>query len=118
MPRGLHWQGWQSAVGILVTCGVMVGLTAAGVSLLLACGAGLAAMVTVRATMDMWPRKIPPELAGDVARLEAAGFRRLRRHPLLCTEHDPHVHFAMYAGHPVVPLVLSWRGRVEEEEPR
>jgi len=64
-------------------------------------------VIVVRTAHDMRPRRVPAELAGALAELEACGWRLLRRHPYLCTDEAPHVHVIKSPGPAVVLSTAS-----------
>ncbi len=83
LQRWAHWDAW--AAGLVP----------------------LGAVILLRIAMDVWPRKVPPELADDVAKLGPDGWRLLRYHPFLCTEKRPHVHLMKGGGKPVMVTHLG-----------
>ena len=110
LPRLLTRFSWPDALAIAAWFGAFLALQAwAHWNMWLALAAPLAILFLVRAAADMWPRKVPAELAADVRRLEAGGWRPLRRHPWLCTEKRPHVHMAAEGGKPVMVTYLGKR---------
>lgn len=93
LPSVLRWPGWPAAASTTAALATFVALQRwAHWPGLAVTGAVIGALIAVRAVTDMWPRRVPPPLARDVANLAAQGWRPSRYHPFLCTEKKQHVH--------------------------
>lgn len=102
------WRSWPVTIGFLAGYGVFFVLQAdLHWNAWAAAGMVIGAGVAIRVVKDVWPRKVPAELAGQVARMQAAGYRLRRRHLFLCTEKHPHVHLITPKGS---GLISVWYG--------
>jgi hypothetical protein len=101
LPAVLRFS-WQQAAVLAVAVGAAAALqTWAHWGTLPVLGMVVAVTIAGRAVTDMWPRKIPAELSGEMEKLRADGWRPLRYHPFLCTEKNPHMHVTKGGGTPV-----------------
>ena len=111
LPRFLRHFSWDVAISTVI--GTLAYAVLAGLAhwnVIVALIAGMAVVFTVRAVFDIWPRRVPPELAGEMRKLEADGWRPLRHHPFFCEERRAHMHVTKPGGKPVTVTFLREEG--------